>query len=95
MDEFVIEWLRGQAVATVTATAGSALKGRVQKLSIEHPEDYKIIEENKDGSILAHVPVKCISLRAPYNTSEETREKFTAQAKEMLKQKQSNSALND
>lgn len=95
MDEFVIEWLRGQTVATITAPNSSALKGRIQKLSIEHPEDCKIIAENKDGSILAHIPIGYIKLNAPRNWSEESREKMSVRLKELSTKNRSNSAFDD
>lgn len=91
MDEFVIEWLRGQNTASITAPNKSTLKSRVQKLSIEHPEDCVIVAENKDGSIFAHVPVKYIKLNVPHVLSEETR----AKKRLVLEQNRSNSALND
>ena len=91
MDDFVIEWLRGQTVATITAPNGSALKTRVQKLSIEHPEDCQVVIENKDGSILAHVPVKYIKLNPPKQVSEET----LARLRNYRAKNHPNSALND
>lgn len=91
MDEFVIEWLRGQNTASVTAPNGSALKNRVQKLAVEHPEDCVIMAENKDGSIFAHVPVKYIKLSAPPKISEEMREERRTRMAKI----RPNSALND
>lgn len=90
MDEFVIEWQRGQPTATITAPNGSALKSRVAKLNAEYPEDYKIVIENNDGSILAHVPVKYIKLQAPRLVNEKTLERL----REYRERKRSNSALN-
>lgn len=76
MDEFVIEWLRGQATATITAPNASKLKNKVLKLSTEHPEDCIIITENDDGSILAHIPIKYIKVGAPRTVSEKTVERL-------------------
>ena len=88
MDEFVIEWLRGQTVAAITAPSASALKTKLIKLAADHPEECDYIE-NKDGSVFGHVPVKYIKLRAPQNVSEEQREKLRARGKELSMKKRS------
>ena len=77
MDEFVIEWLRGQTVAAITAPSASALKTKLIKLVADHPEECDCIE-NKDGSVFGHVPVKYLHIYAPREVSEEEKEKRRA-----------------
>ena len=75
MDEFVIEWLRGQTVAAITAPSASALKTKLQKLATDHPQECDCIE-NKDGSVFGHVPVKYLHIYAPREISEEAKEAY-------------------
>jgi len=82
--ENVIEWIRGQEMATLTLTRG-ILINRVKKLAIERPEECQIIAENKDGSILAHVPVKWVKINPPRELSEETLQKLREVGKNNLK----------
>lgn len=77
MDEFVIEWLRGQTVAAITAPAGSALKNKLIKLSNDYPGECDYIE-NKDGSVFGHVPVKYVKVSRPREYSEEVKKKFAS-----------------
>lgn len=73
MTEEVIEWIRGESVATITACSSSRLNGKIRKLAQEH-EECQIIRVNDDGSILAHVPVKWIKVSPPRKVSEEQRQ---------------------
>ena len=75
MNENVLEWLNGDEFMTVTAPNASRLKGKVLKLAETNP-DIKVIRENPDGSIMAKVPVKCLSLRNPRQLTEEQREQI-------------------
>ena len=61
VNEFVIEWIRGQKVASLTIPSNTRMKTKIVKLASEHDEvDYI---ENKDGSIFAHCPVDWVSIR--------------------------------
>lgn len=71
VNEFDICWGRGDKVAGVTCPNASAMKSKIIKLSLEHSDEVEIVAENKDGSILAHVPVKCVAIRWPKQISEE------------------------
>ena len=82
--ENVIEWIRGQETATLTLTRGT-LATRVKKLAIERPEERQIIAENKDGSILAHVPVKWVKINPPRELSEETLQEMRERGKNNIK----------
>lgn len=90
VNEFVIEWLRGDDTAKVTAPASSALCTRIRKLSREHPENVTIIAENKDGSIFAEIPVKYVSIRHPRKVSEEQRRAAAERMVEYHEQKTKN-----
>ena len=61
MNEIVIEWFKGENVASVTAYSGSRIKNKITKLAEKH-SDVSIIE-NKDGSIFAHIPVEWIRIQ--------------------------------
>lgn len=73
MNEFVIEWLKGQTVATITAPNGSTLKTKIVKLATDRPAECNYIENN-DGSILGHIPTKYLKINPPRNISAEMRE---------------------
>lgn len=86
MNEFVIEWLRGQTVATVTAPSGSRLKGRMMKLLEQYPDEVDV-HENRDGSICGHVPVSYIKVSHPRKISEEQKKASGERFREMWNQK--------
>lgn len=73
MNEHVIEWIRGDEKATVTAPSTTKLKGQVVRLAEKYPDEVDYIE-NKDGSICGHVPVKWVNIRHPRTMSEEQKE---------------------
>ncbi len=79
--ECAIEWLRGDKVATVTFPCSNKYNSRIRKLAAERPDDVKIRHENKDGSIVATIPVKYIKINPPVILSEEQREKKAEQMK--------------
>lgn len=72
MDEFVIEWIRGDTMAAITAPNSSRLKGRLLKLVEEHPDECDV-RINRDGSVFGHVPIKYVKLHAPRELSDEAR----------------------
>ena len=74
VNENVIEWLRGDKVAAVTAPSKSKLKGMITRLAEKCPDEVEILERNKDGSIFAHVPVEFVVIRKPKQVSENQRE---------------------
>lgn len=59
--ENVIEWLRNSETATVTFTQGRYIT-KIRKLAEKYPDKVQITAENKDGSIVAHIPVKAIKI---------------------------------
>lgn len=88
MNEFSIEWIKGAEYAGITVPSGTALKSKLLRLAEEHPEDVKIVVENNDGSIFAHIPVKYIKINPPRQISEEQREAAGERFRQMWKEKQ-------
>lgn len=82
--ENVIEWIKGQQIATLTLTRGP-LVTRVKKLVEQHPEKCQVIAQNEDRSILVHVPVKWLKINPPMNLSKEQREKLRERGKNLQK----------
>lgn len=70
--ENVIEFLRNQDRATVTLCQPRFIT-RIRKLAEEYPAECQIVVENKDGSIMAHIPTKWIKFNPPLQLSEEQR----------------------
>lgn len=49
---------------------------KLEKYSKSHPNDVKILANNTDGSIFAHVPNNWIKVSPPRKVSDEQREAF-------------------
>ncbi len=90
MNEFVIEWIKGASYAGVTAPSGTALKAKLYRLAKENPNEVKIIVENNDGSIYAHIPINYVKISPPRKVSEEQREAAGERFKQMWKNKKEN-----
>ena len=60
-NENAISWIRGNKIATVTFSQGRYIS-KIKKLSEKFPDDVQIVAENKDGSIVAHIPVSYIKI---------------------------------
>lgn len=65
VNECVIEFVRGDKTASVTAASSTRLNGRIKKLAEQFPEEVQILSTNEDGSIFAHIPVRFIKVGAP------------------------------
>ena len=64
MDDFkenVIEFIKNEDTATVSFTQERFIT-KIKKLAEQYPEDVQITHVNKDGSIVAHIPVSYIKL---------------------------------
>lgn len=59
-----IEFLVNQDTATCTFSSRKWIN-KARKLSRDYPDLCKIVSENADGSIVVHVPISCVNLRAP------------------------------
>lgn len=88
MNEFVIEWIKGNEYAGVTVPSGTALKSKLIRLAEKNPEEVKIIVENKDGSLFVHIPVSYVKISPPRQVSDEQREAASERFKQMWKDKQ-------
>ena len=69
-EENTIEFTRDSKTATVTFSQGRYIS-RIKKLAESHPESCRILIENKDGSILARVPVSWVKISRPKEITEE------------------------
>lgn len=88
--ENVIEFTKNADTATVTLCQGRYIS-KLKKLAKEHPEEVTICKENKDGSIVAHIPVSYIKISAPprRELTDEQRAEF---AERMRKTRRDNNA---
>lgn len=71
--ENVIEFINDQERATVTFSQ-RRYKSKIKKLAEKYPEECRIIAENKDGSICAHIPTKWVKVSPPRKISDEQKE---------------------
>ena len=72
VNECVIEWLRGEKTATVTMPNNTTLKSKI--LNLAKKNACVEVFENKDGSILAHIPVSWIRIYPPRQLTDEEKE---------------------
>ena len=70
-----------------TVPSGTALKSKLLKLAEKSPDDVKIISENKDASLFAHIPVNYIKISPPRQVFEEQREAASERFRQMWKEK--------
>ena len=75
MRENVIEFLRDQKQATLTLCQRRFIK-KIERLAKTRPEECVIESRNKDGSIVAVVPVAWIKISPSRQLSEEHRQKL-------------------
>lgn len=75
-NEYALEWVQGDNMATVTAPEGSALGNKIMRLAEKYPNEVEVIH-----SELFHIPAKWIKVNPPKQISDENRSK----AKERLK----------
>lgn len=87
MNEFCIEWIKGNDYAGVTVPSGTALKSKLMRYAQERSEEVKLIAENKDGSAFFHVPVSYIKCSPPRKVSEEQRKAAKERLKKMWEDK--------
>lgn len=82
--ENCIEFLRGAKTATVCFSQGRYIS-KIKKLAEKYPEEVQITAENKDGSIVAHIPVSYIKINnSKREISEEERELLRERARNNL-----------
>ena len=73
--ECVIEWIRNDKEVTVTLAGHTRYNTKVKKLAEKYPDEVKIVVENPDSSIVAHLPLSYIKISRPKQVSEEMRER--------------------
>lgn len=71
--ENAIEFLKGAKEATVTFTQGRYIT-KIRKLAEQYPDDVKIYSD-KDGTLVAHIPVSYIKISPKKKVSDEQRMK--------------------
>ena len=80
--ENVIEFYAGDERATVTFSQGRYIT-RIKKLAKEYPDQCQITAENKDSTIVAHIPVKWLKIYPGGHGREWTEEEKEEQRKKM------------
>lgn len=90
MNEFTIEWLKGAEYVGVTVPSGTVLKSKLLRLAEKNPDEVKIIMENKDGSLFAHIPINYIKISPPRQVSDKQKEAASERFKQMWRDKQEN-----
>jgi len=93
--ENAIEWLKGRKTATVTLAGRTSLNGRVRKLAKEKPDKCQIIDENEDGTIVAHLPAAWIKINPTRELTEEEHEKLAATARKNFSANRARSAFDE
>lgn len=88
MNENVIEWITGEDVIAVTLSQKKYIT-KVKKLAQKYPDDVKILSENKDGSIFAHLPLKFLKLYV-INGKELSEEEKEIRARRLRKKREEN-----
>ena len=83
MNEHDICWLRNADYAEITAPSGTAWKSKIFKYAKLYPGQVLITSINKDGSIVAHIPVNWIKCSPPRKVSDEQKEIASERFKKM------------
>lgn len=83
MNEFVIEWTKDRDYAGITVPSGTAWKSKLMRYAQSHPNEVKIMAENKDGSAFFYVPVNWIKCSPPRKVSEEQKEAAAERFRQM------------
>ena len=87
MNEFCIEWIKGNDYAGVTVPSGTALKSKLMRYAQERPDEVKLMVENKDGSAFFHIPINYVKVSPPRKVSEEQREAAGERFRKMWEEK--------
>lgn len=81
-----IEFLHNSRTATVYFEQGRFVS-KIKKLKERCPDEVEIVKENKDGSIVAHIPTKWIRINPSKQTNmtEEQRQAASERMKELVR----------
>ena len=80
--ENVIEFLNNEDTITISFCMKKWIN-KIKRLHEKNPDKVKIISENKDGSICAHLPVKYLKISPPKKVSEKQRQAASERFKQM------------
>ncbi len=70
-----IEFITDSKTAVMQFSQGR-FKTRIRKLAEKYSEECAILAENKDGTLLAHIPVEWVKIIPPRQLSEEQRKEI-------------------
>ena len=82
LKENVIEFVQNAETATVTFCQGRYIS-RIKELAEKKPDECKIVQINRDGSIVAHVPVAWVKINPTRELSDEMREQYSERMKSL------------
>lgn len=80
--ENVIEFLHNGKTATVSFTQGRYIS-RIKELAKKKPDECKITHTNRDGSIVAHIPVSWVRIKPNMELSDERREELSERMRKL------------
>ena len=87
MNEFCIEWIKGNDYAGVTVPSGTALKNKLLRYAEERPYEVKLKSDNKDGTAFFHIPISYVKVSPPRKVSEAQREAAGERFRRMWEEK--------
>ena len=87
MNEFCIEWIKGNDYAGVTVPSGTALKSKLMRYVEERPDEVKVMSVNSDGSAFFHIPINYVKVSPPRKVSDEQREAAGERFRKMWEEK--------
>ena len=82
--ENCIEFVRNSQVATVAFSQGKFIN-RIRKLAEKFPDECVILDENYDGSLVAHIPTKWVKISPTRQVSDEFKQVASERFKELHK----------
>lgn len=82
-----IEWEQGDDIVTALFQ-NNRFQSKIRKIVEERPDDIRILEENKDGSILVQFPLKWVKVGPPRRVSEEQKAKSAERFQKYWEEKQ-------
>lgn len=87
MNEFCIEWIKGNDYAGVTVPSGTALKSKLMRYAKERPDEVKVMAVNEDGSAFFHILISYVKVSPPRKVSEAQREAAGERFRKMWEEK--------
>lgn len=93
--EYDMNWLKGRDYIEVTFPGKTKEKGLLKKMAAEGVPGVLITAENKDGSIVGHVPLECVLFRRPPKEVELTEERLAILARATAASKEKRAKTNE